>query len=184
METLIEPGLDRKIAEKNLEDAHKNIPGWGMDANPENDPTYPMKHRTGADYERMNYEKAPQQVQDMAVLRSIERPNITRVFGTSTPPSGMSGSIRAYAYKYSESHPAHWMTLILADRVNVVEGIIDDLRHGHIPNIFAEKGWGAEWKYNRGRLIQKVVTTVVITSVIVGLLTRKRKKTVLGIRRK
>jgi len=182
MEQIIEPGADRKIAEKTLEDGHRNIPGWGMDADPENDPTYPMKHRNGADYERLNYEKAPQQKQDMTVFKSVERPNMTRVFGTSTPPSGVSGSIRAYAYKYSESHPAHWMTLILADRVNVVEGIVDDLIHGHIPNIFAEKGWGAEWKYNRGRLIRKVVTTVVVTSVLVSLLSRKSKKTVFGMK--
>jgi hypothetical protein len=155
-----------------------------MDADTENDPTYPMKHRTGADYERLNYEKAPQQEQDIPLFKSVERPTITRVFGTSTPPSGVSGSIRAHAYKYSESHPAHWMTLILADRVNVVEGILDDLKHGHIPNIFAERGWRAEWKHNPGRLIRKVVTTVVVTSVIVGLIARKRKKTVLGIRMK
>jgi hypothetical protein len=181
MEPLTIPRADRLIAENTLEDSHRNIPGWGVDADSENDPTYPMKHRTGADYEGLNYEKAPQQKHDMTVFKSVERPTMTRVFGTSTPPTGVSGSIRAHAYKYSESHPAHWMTLILADRVNVVEGIIDDLAHGHIPNIFAERGWRAEWKYNRGRMIRKVVTTVVVTTVIIGLLASKRKKTVPGL---
>src|SRR4051812_42416056 len=143
MEKVIEPELDRKIAE-----AHKDIPGWGIDADEKNNPTYPIKKYTGADHQRIHYPKAPQQPVDREILQSIERPAITRVFGTSTPPSGVSGSIRRYAYKYSESHPAHWMTLILADRVNVVEGIIDDLRQGIVPNNFAEKGWKAEWKYN------------------------------------
>jgi len=184
MEPTTKPRSDRQVADDMLEKNHSNIPGWGMDADTENDPTYPMKHRNGADYERLNYEKAPQQQQDIPIFKSVERPNITRVFGTSTPPAGLSGGIRAQAYKYSESHPAHWMTLILADRVNAVEGIFDDLKQGHIPNIFAERGWRAEWKYNPGRMVRKIATTVVVTSVIVALLTRKRRKTFLGIRTK
>ena len=144
MEKVVDPELDRKIA-----NTSKNIPGWGMDADPENDPTYPMKHRNGADYERIHYEKTSQQPVNMEIFHSIERPGITRVFGTSTPPSGLSGIIRRKAYKYSEATAAHWMTLILADRVNIVEGIINDLKNGIVPNLFAELGWKAEWKYNR-----------------------------------
>src|SRR5215213_4193724 len=80
-----------------------NIPGWGMDADPDNDPAYPMKNRISeVDHQGMNYEKAPQQNEDIEVLRSIERPDITRVFGTSTPPKGLSGAIRRQAFKYSE----------------------------------------------------------------------------------
>jgi hypothetical protein len=171
MEQVIDTNADRKIAEQ-----HKDIPGWGMDADPKNDPTYPMKHWNGADHQRLNYPKAPQQTQDIEIFKSIERPTITRVFGTSTPPSGLSGNIRRFAFKYSESVPMHWMTLILADRVNVVEGIIEDLRKGIIPNIFAEKGWRAEWKYNKMGLIKKVATTVVISAAVIALLTHKKKK--------
>jgi len=129
METRIDPEMDRRIANR-----PKNIPGWGMDADPENDPTYPMKHWDGSDHERIHYEKAPQQPERVKIFHSIERPTVTRVFGTSTPPTGLSGAIRAYAFKYSEATLAHWMGLIVADRVNVVEGIIDDLRRGTIPN--------------------------------------------------
>src|SRR3569832_1705726 len=125
MDTIqIEPdqisGIDRKIADTPKD----HIPGWGIDADPKNDPTYPMKHRNGADYERINYEKPPQQPVNMEILHSIERPGITRVFGTSTPPSGLSGAIRRYVYRYSDATTAHWMGLILADRVNAVEGVI------------------------------------------------------------
>src|SRR3954468_10384372 len=89
-----------------MADRYKNIPGWAMDADPENDPTYPMKHYNGADHERLNYERGPQQPIDREVLKSVERPTITRVFGTSVPPKGLSGSIRRFAYdKYSENHP-------------------------------------------------------------------------------
>ncbi|MCC2633132.1 MAG: hypothetical protein K0S48_1018 [Ramlibacter sp.] len=50
--------------------------------------------------------------------------------------------------------------------MNVVEGIIDDLAHGHVPNIFREMGGPAEWKYNRQGFIRKAV----IAGGVVGLL--------------
>jgi hypothetical protein len=157
--------LDRKIANNPVD-----IEGWGCDANPDNDPTYPMKHATGADYHRLNYPRVVQQPVNVEVLHSNERPGITRVFGTSTPPKGLSGMLRRYAFKFSEGSSGHWMTLILADRIGVVEGIVEDLRHGHIPNFFAERGWGAEWKYNRKSAIQKIAVTVAVTSAIAAYL--------------
>ena len=73
------------------------------------------------------------------VLHSNERPDLTSVFGTSTPPSGPSGSLRRLAFRYSESSYGHWLPLVLADRVSVVEGVVGDLKHGHVPNILAER---------------------------------------------
>ena len=171
METKIPSGLDRKIA-----DTHKHIEGWGIDADPENDPTYPMKHYTGADHDRLNYQRAPQQSQHEEILKSNERPAITRVFGTSSPPSGLSGMLRRYAFKFSEGSAAHWMTLILADRVNVAEGIVDDLAHGHVPNIFAERGWNAEWKYNKKGVIRNIAVGVTVTSILLLVLASRKKK--------
>lgn len=160
---------------ENLEDNYTHIKGWGIDADPENDPTYPMKHWTGDDHKRLDYEKAPQQPQTVEILHSNERPNVTRVFGTSAPPSGLSGMIRRYAFKYSESNWGHWLPLILADRVNMVEGIIDDLKHGHIPNIIAERGWTAEWKYNKKILLTKMAAGVLVTTAVVVVLRNKNK---------
>ena len=166
----IESSLDREIA-----NSPKEIPGWGMDADPQNNPTYPMKNWTGADHERLNYEKPPQQPLTVEVLHSIERPGVSRVFGTSTPPAGLSGMLRRYAFKYSESTYAHWVPLVMADRVDVIQGVIDDLKKGHIPNIFAERGWQAEWKYNRKGLIQKVAVSVLVTTAVIALLSKKKK---------
>ncbi|HZF64938.1 MAG TPA: hypothetical protein VEZ55_10645 [Chitinophagaceae bacterium] len=166
----IEADLDRRIA-----NTPKDIPGWGIDADPENDPTYPIKHYNGADHQRFNYEKPTQQPLQEEILHSIERPGVTRVFGTSTPPSGLSGRIRRFAFKYSESTYAHWVPLVLADRVNVVEGILDDLRKGIVPNIFAEKGWQAEWKYNRTEMIRNIAIGVVVTASLFALLSQKKK---------
>ena len=105
-----ESDLDRQIA-----NSPKDIPGWGVDADPENDPTYPMKHRNGADYERLNYERPPQQPVTVEVLHSIERPNLTAAFGTTLPPKGVSGALRRYAFKHSESTYMHWVPLVLAE---------------------------------------------------------------------
>jgi hypothetical protein len=163
--------MDRKIA-----NSPKDIPGWGIDADPENEPTYPMKNYTGADHDRLNYERAPQQPINIEVLHSTERPGVTRVFGTSAPPSGWSGALRRYAFRFSEGNAAHWMTLILADRVNMIEGIIDDIKRGHIPNIFAERGWQAEWKYNRKATVKKIVIGVVIACAVIAARSKKRKK--------
>lgn len=84
--------------------------------------------------------------------------------------------IRRQAFKYSESSYGRWLPLILADRIGVAEGIIDDLSKGIIPNIFAERGWGAEWKYNRQQLVTKVVVATVVTSMVLVAILSKRKK--------
>jgi hypothetical protein len=184
MKTVLENAIyaqqDRKIANRNIDQRVKDIPGWGMDADPDNDPTYPMKHSNGADHERLNYERAPQQRQDIEIFHSIERPGVTRVFGTSTPPAGLSGAVRRYAYKFSEATATHWMTLILADRIDVVQGKLNDLKNGIIPNPWIERGWRAEWRHNRPAFIQKVaITTLVITAGILLMSRKNRSKELL-----
>jgi hypothetical protein len=68
-----------------------------------------------------------------------------------------------------------WL-LILADRINSAEGIADDLRHGHVPNIFAERGWNAAWKYDRKNVIKRVaIGAVVTTAVVAYFIVRKTK---------
>lgn len=162
------------IAEQTPGD-YSHINGWGIDADPRNEPTYPMKNYTGDDHQRLNWERPPLQTATVEVLQSTERPSLTAVFGTSSPPTGLSGVIRRYAFTFSESEYGHWLPLLLADRINVVEGIVDDLKQGHIPNIFAEKGWKADWKYNRKGLVQNVLVGVVVTTAVIALLSRKKR---------
>ncbi|GAB3722309.1 hypothetical protein [Spirosoma lituiforme] len=162
------------IAEQTPGD-YSHINGWGIDADPRNEPTYPMKNYTGDDHQRLNWERPPLQTATVEVLQSTERPSLTAVFGTSSPPTGLSGVIRRYAFTFSESEYGHWLPLLLADRINVVEGIVDDLKRGHIPNIFAEKGWKADWKYNRKGLVQNVLVGVVVTTAVIALLSRKKR---------
>ncbi|GGH08895.1 hypothetical protein [Mucilaginibacter phyllosphaerae] len=153
---------------------YKNIPGWGMDADPENEPTYPMKNYTGDDHKRINYERSEQQPQTVEILMSKERPVITRVFGTSAPPSGLSGVIRRYAFQHSEDRYRHWVPLILADRINMFEGLIDDIKQGRLPNIIKERGLAMEWKYNRTNVIKKAVELAATGIILYALFKRKK----------
>jgi hypothetical protein len=150
------------------------IKGWGVDANPKNDPTYPMKKRNNGEHAGYSWERPPQQPINVEVLHSNERPNVSATFGTSTPPSGLSGMIRRVAFKYSESSYGHWLPLMLADRVGVVEGVLDDLTRGRVPNIFAERGWKAEWKHNRKSLVTRVLVGAVLASAAVVYLRSRR----------
>jgi hypothetical protein len=96
------------------------IPGWGVDLNPDDRPSFPRMRfdpaATGA-----HWELPEQQPENWPRERSIEHERLTPVFGTSTPPRGLSGVLRRYAYRYSEGRAAHWLILLGADRVNAIE---------------------------------------------------------------
>jgi hypothetical protein len=159
----------------NINFDYKTIPGWNTDFDPENEPTYPIKKWTGDDHKRSNWVRPPQQPINEEILHSNERPNVSAVFGTPLPPSGLSGVIRRKAFKFSESEYGHWLNLLFADRINVVEGIIDDVRHGHFPNIFAERGMKADWKYNRKEVIRNIAIAAVVTTALITFLSKKKK---------
>ncbi len=133
-----------------------SVKGWGVDLDAAQRPAVPMEHTppggTGA-----HWEQPEPQFSGIRVFQSIERPAMTHVYGTSAPPRGISGRMRAYAYEFGEARLARWMTLLAADRVDVIEGLVDDLQRGKIPNIFAEMGLGAEWKYNKKALVRRAL---------------------------
>lgn len=141
--------------------------GWGIDADRNNDPTYPIRRRLDTAQERSGWTRPAQQPIDVEVLHSNERPDLTAVFGTSTPPSGLSGIIRRAAFAYSESSYLHWLPLVLADRINVVEGILDDVRRGRVPNAFAEAGGRAQWTYDRRRMLDRLLFTAAVAGISV-----------------
>jgi hypothetical protein len=154
----------------------QDIKGWGIDADPANEPTYPIKNYTGDDHERINWERPPLQPVTVEVLHSNERPSLSAVFGTTVPPTGLSGQIRRYAFKHSENSYLHWLPLLMADRVNMVEGLIDDLKQGYIPNIFAERGWKADLKHNPKGLAVKILTTAAVVTLLVWSFKKSGKK--------
>jgi hypothetical protein len=104
---------------------HSEIQGWGADLDRSNRPAVPME-RTPPRLQGVHWKQPAQQARKVTVFHSTERPGITPVFGTSVPPKGVSGYLRKIAFKRSENDIRHWMLLLLADRINVVEGMIED----------------------------------------------------------
>jgi hypothetical protein len=150
-----------------------HIQGWGADLDHANRPAYPME-RTPPRLDNVHWDVPEQQPVNIKVHHSIERPDITPVFGTSTPPTGWSGKIRDFAFTLSENDIRHWLLLLFADRVNVVEGIGQDLREGHIPNVLSEMGIRAELKHNPVGLAAKVLVVGGVIGLFYGM--RQRKK--------
>ena len=103
----------------------------------------------------------------------LSAPRYRRYLASLCPPVGLSGVTRRFAFRYSESPYGHWLLLLLTDRVNVVESVLDDLLHGHVPNIFAKKGYKTEWEHNKTRLVIKLTTVAALVAGTVVLLSLK-----------
>jgi hypothetical protein len=150
-----------------------HIKGWGADVDPANRPAVPME-RTPPRLPNVHWKEPEQQRSHVKIHHSTERPGITPVFGTSAPPTGLSGKMRDVAFKFSENDIRHWLILLAADRVNMGEGILQDLSQGHIPNIFAEMGIRSEWRYNRAGLIRKVAIVGAVLGTVYLMRRRRR----------
>jgi len=162
-----------RIASSNTPVDPSTIRGWGIDSNPENDPTYPYRDRSKDEGLTQDWQRPSQQQSDVEILRSIEHNRMPAVFGTSTPPSGLSGMLRRLAFRWSESNWIHWLMLMGADRINVVEGVVQDLGRAKVPNVPAEMGIKSEWQHNKKGLATKVAVTVAVGAVVVALLSRR-----------
>lgn len=148
-----------------------HIKGWAIDADPKNDPTYPMRRR--GDYTDPNWLRPAQQPGYDNILHSNERPDVTRVFGTSAPVKGLSGCVRHWAFRFSEGRFAHWLLLLLADRVNTVEGLAEDVCHGHGTQCFSDKGIHARWKYDRKAVVTEAAVGVAVVGVLAAVCFRR-----------
>jgi hypothetical protein len=113
---------------------------WGADLDFKRRPGIPREknHENGSSGRRAHWVEPVLQISKITVNKTVERPHITPVFGTCNPPRWLSGAIRNYAYKFSEDKLRHWMLLLLADRVDMVEVFLADLFNGKMPEIFGK----------------------------------------------
>lgn len=118
------------------------IPGWGADLDRRKRPAVPMERMPPREHDA-HWDVPEPQPRTVEVLHSNERPGLTPVFGTAVPPAGLSGKIRRAAFRHSEGRIRHWMMLLLADRVNVVEGIVDDVSRSRRTHSLAVVGAAA-----------------------------------------
>lgn len=99
---------------------HLERPVAGADLPDDERPGVPMEHPPHA-----LTATAPEQYERMRPRRGLthrsERRSMTPVFGTAQPLHGISGLLRRIAYSTHETRARHWMMLLLADRVDVME---------------------------------------------------------------
>jgi hypothetical protein len=124
------------------------IPGWGADLDPKDRPSVP-KLQFQEDLTGAHWEFPDRQPEKWPRERSIEHKFLTPVFGTAQPPKGLSGVIRKFSYaKYSEGRAAHWLLLMLADRVDAVEEHLKSLLTLRPDNPITETGVLSEFTHH------------------------------------
>lgn len=124
------------------EQLRARIPGWGVDLDPKDRPSYPKEDVSRASGAHWDFPE--RQVQRWPREKSPEHKFVTPVFGTSCPPKGLSGVIRRYAYRFGEGRARHWLLLIAADRIDVIESRFEAIAAGRPDNPIAESGIAAE----------------------------------------
>jgi hypothetical protein len=154
-------------------DLSRRIPGWGSDMDPARRPGVPRDASPAIGPETL-YPPIPRQIPRVKIHKSTEHGRLTPVFGTSCPPTGISGRMRDFAYHYSEGRMTRWLTLMAADRVNMIEDIFNDLMHARIPNIPKEMGLRAEIRYNPRGFAKKVLIAGVAVGVLAAYLRSRR----------
>lgn len=121
------------------------IPGWGVDLDPKDRPAVPKENfnpqGTGAHWHFPERQK-PRWLRE----RSSEHSMLTPVFGTSCPPKGLSGRVRRYAYQFSEGRLSHWLLLMGADRIDVLENRMAAWLRGRPSSRVREMGVLSEFK--------------------------------------
>ena len=129
------------------EQLRARIRGWGADLDPKDRPSVPQlqfqENLTGARWEfpERQLEKVPRE-------RSIEHEFLTPVFGTAQPLAGLSGVLRRFSYaRYSEGRLAHWMLLVLADRVDAWEHHVKSFLTLRPDNPITQTGVKAEFSH-------------------------------------
>ena len=138
----------RPGARETADQLRARIPGWGADLDPKDRPSTPkLQYQdglTGAHWEfpERQPEKWPRE-------RSVEHAFLTPVFGTAQPPKGLSGAVRKLSYaRYSEGRAAHWLLLVLADRVDAVEEHLRSFLSTRPDNPVTETGVRSEFTHS------------------------------------
>jgi len=101
--------------------SHAGEPVVGRDIAPYERPGVPMEHEPRPLTPGVRWNEPERMSPVPWVTKRMELDRLTPVYSTALPPRGLSGLLRRIAYNIPESHARHWATLLLADRVDVLE---------------------------------------------------------------
>jgi hypothetical protein len=135
---------DKRTPTPSREELRARIPGWGADLDPADRPSHP-KLQYAPDTSGAHWQFPDRQPGAEGRERSIEHAFVTPVFGTAQPLHGVSGAIRRLAYRrFSEGRLAHWLLLIVGDRVDAWGSHLRSFASLHPDNPVTETGVRAE----------------------------------------
>lgn len=149
---------ERPARRESSDELRARIPGWGADLDPSDRPSVPREvfdpTASGAHWHRPEQQHGAERRE-----HSIEHSGFPSVFGTAVPLAGLSGVIRRLAYRrYSEAQAAHWLLLLLGDRVDAVESHVRSFATLRPDNPVTQTGvlsegrrHGLRSRYGRGR---------------------------------
>ncbi|RDH95853.1 hypothetical protein DEU32_111126 [Curtobacterium sp. AG1037] len=121
------------------------IPGWGSDLDPADRPSVPKLSRAAGAASGAHWEVPEAQAGGSGRERSIEHAHVTPVFGTAQPLAGPAGVVKRYAYRrFSEGRLAHWMLLVVGDRIDVATHRVTDALRGRPDRLLHETGVRSE----------------------------------------
>lgn len=131
---------DRPQMRETPEQLRARIPGWGADLDTADRPSHP-KLKYAPEITGAHWRFPEQQPGGQGRERSIEHAFVTPVFGTAQPLHGPSGLIRRYAYRrFSEGRTAHWLLLVMGDRVDAWGSHLRSLASLHPDNPVTQTG--------------------------------------------
>jgi hypothetical protein len=168
-------GFSLTTQQREAVDLARNIKGWGSDLDPARRPGVPRDKAPELGVENL-YPPFAQQAPRTKIHKSTEHARLTPVFGTSCPPYGLSGRIRDFGYTFSEGRLSRWMTLMFADRVNVLEDVLSDLARGRVPNLAREMGLRSEFRYNRAGLARKAAVAGLCVAAFIAYSRQRRPR--------
>jgi hypothetical protein len=128
------------------DELRQRIPGWGADLDHADRPSVPQEIDATPDSGAW-WDYPEEQPGRNGRERSIEHTKLPPVFGTAQPLHGISGAIRRYAYdRFSEARAAHWLLLVVGDRVEVAGARVRGVLSGRPDDLIGETGIAAEWR--------------------------------------
>lgn len=179
---------EKPVPPPSADELRARIPGWGADLDPADRPSYP-KERFDPGATGAHWHLPENQPGREGRERSIEHERLTPVFGTAQPLHGLSGAIRRLAYaRFSEGRAAHWLLLVLGDRVESTGAHARSFLSLRPDNPITETGVLSEFRrhgirsrFGRGRIDMKhawldpiIVAGPWVLLVLVGVLVVRR----------
>lgn len=97
-------------------------PYWGVDLRPDRRPGVP-RESTPHPLAGAHWREPALQPAESTILQPGERDRLTPVFSTALPPRGLAGVVRRAAHLIPDHRLSHWLLLLVADRLDVIQSL-------------------------------------------------------------